>query len=773
MPTSLTFDPYKDVPEHYTRHLSTTMSPDSGGNLTVAVLRPFSDNTSKALLSGDCRGKEMSTKGKSSPFVDYDVDIVPCDAKLSKLLISNRAEKDIFQKYQEKNDKELEASKELVSLIMASSKSDEDKIFELNQQNIAKNIDCKTEHGGKMYNLLYFKNSHGDPKIDQESRLPLFVINDGVNYYKLNHGQGKDPSQPKFLPIDPSQINQAKSEGFKQKNVEIFAYSKFSLASSQPQASVSKKGQSFNHGNIIEQSSPITADVDALMIANARIFPLENDIEGLNIFRLKVINKMIHEGSYKFENSDEEKINAIEEYLTNKDVDKFTQEIANTEFDKQLTERAKGEFARLSGHQDSNFRLKVISKMIHEGSYKFENSDEEKINAIEEYLTNKDVDKFTQEIANTEFDGRAKDEFARLSGYQERDNRGLLAVDPIANPNSALNRLNSKMVAFYELNKERFNRHKSKEFSSDIGSVTSNEAAFVVASSDLNHGAENKNPFPEPFVGEHAIVDGGKIGSLKSEEEACQYFQSLRSGGYIGADPNPRWGWEKDGDKLIIPSQRYDYKKVESEIDLEQKKLVDASNESSDVAKITLLQDNVNSQKQAYDMVLEIQDLKNSADLVYHSNPWHMRTNSDKRRGSSVMGSGGGRGSIATETLEIERIKREVVITNPGSKTFYDQKKEQMIENMEQELSLLSSDFRNRNATSDDTPKLYAIVERNSVAFTKGAGKNPSPEVSGALTSENKTGIIRGNTRSLINKFQGNHAARVLSEDNKTTGPCR
>jgi len=702
MPTSLTFDPYKDVPEHYTRHLSTTMSPDSGGNLTVAVLRPFSDNTSKALLSGDCRGKEMSTKGKSSPFVDYDVDIVPCDAKLSKLLISNRAEKDIFQKYQEKNDKELEASKELVSLIMASSKSDEDKIFELNQQNIAKNIDCKTEHGGKMYNLLYFKNSHGDPKIDQESRLPLFVINDGVNYYKLNHGQGKDPSQPKFLPIDPSQINQAKSEGFKQKNVEIFAYSKFSLASSQPQASVSKKGQSFNHGNIIEQSSPITADVDALMIANARIFPLENDIEGLNIFRLKVINKMIHEGSYKFENSDEEKINAIEEYLTNKDVDKFT-----------------------------------------------------------------------QEIANTEFDGRAKDEFARLSGYQERDNRGLLAVDPIANPNSALNRLNSKMVAFYELNKERFNRHKSKEFSSDIGSVTSNEAAFVVASSDLNHGAENKNPFPEPFVGEHAIVDGGKIGSLKSEEEACQYFQSLRSGGYIGADPNPRWGWEKDGDKLIIPSQRYDYKKVESEIDLEQKKLVDASNESSDVAKITLLQDNVNSQKQAYDMVLEIQDLKNSADLVYHSNPWHMRTNSDKRRGSSVMGSGGGRGSIATETLEIERIKREVVITNPGSKTFYDQKKEQMIENMEQELSLLSSDFRNRNATSDDTPKLYAIVERNSVAFTKGAGKNPSPEVSGALTSENKTGIIRGNTRSLINKFQGNHAARVLSEDNKTTGPCR
>ena len=182
---------------------------------------------------------------------------------------------------------------------------------------------------------------------------------------------------------------------------------------------------------------------------------------------------------------------------------------------------------------------------------------------------------------------------------------------------------------------EKSARHEILKYDKFLGIVTDLESAvqgFLRQETEgaTSHGAEVRNPFPEPFGFETYTVylPTGRVKVINSPQDVCDYINALRVEGYA-MPVNPRWGWTMnfaDG-KLYIPEHRLDWVEVEDSIAklAEQIKTLehDIKHPSAGqdveemVEKLNELNDMRRDQLEMLDLKLEITRLETDTLLTY------------------------------------------------------------------------------------------------------------------------------------------------------------
>ena len=217
-------------------------------NDVVNMWRPVNPQAAERLGSSllPYMGKGMNVKGKSSEFSLLAGD-VPCDAGLSKLAVKDP---DRVAEYQLKNEEALKKDQKTYAELQPTP----DNIAAINEQLLLTSVVKQVEKDGQQHDV-YYAYTAANTIMQDDNGEPVFMVRDPAND---NHYFFYQPASQAFTPT-----SQPLAEGCQANTVEIMAYRQLS----------------FDDGQLVESTYPVTADYDELASAARKIFPMFNNTE--------------------------------------------------------------------------------------------------------------------------------------------------------------------------------------------------------------------------------------------------------------------------------------------------------------------------------------------------------------------------------------------------------------------------------------------------------------------------------------------------------------
>ncbi|MFT6259179.1 MAG: hypothetical protein ACJA0S_001166 [Rickettsiales bacterium] len=278
---------------------------------------------------------------------------------------------------------------------------------------------------------------------------------------------------------------------------------------------------------------------------------------------------------------------------------------------------------------------------------------------------------------------------------------------------------------------------KSEFYHADAGIMNDFQWATKTVLKDLtkgnvNHGEETSNPHPEAFTFDnHAVfLPDGTVRTLRGEQEVCDFINQQRQLGYL-LPINPKWGWvvDENGD-LTIPNIKFDFNKVEENLNklannLQNQgcDLITKDNRSPDEVVGNFRIDNnplnkeknplveeYNQEKEIYDSYLMIVRYESSMKVDYGEVADHHQSPNDRSRMDKVNDKG--IKSLKAETKkELEELHKKRF---NYLKTKYKESNKQFRDHHEEKLSLVANEDAGLSKVNDRELSTGSTVEGSS-----------------------------------------------------------